>query len=133
MSRAAVCLVICAAGCAAPSEPTVWSTQLDHVRQFPDPHNRASALTTVAEAAAMAGDADTARAALDDLDGYPARDELAGRCVGHLAAGGKEREARRLAKVIADRDKRDEVLAKIAPKPKEETAPDPAAVPVGGK
>src|SRR5262249_35266521 len=112
-----------AAGCTAPGNESLV-LQLNYARsKIPDPDTRASVLGTIARSAAAWGDIKTMNAALKDLRGDPSHDDYAAKCAIELHGVGHPADARRVAKEIADPTKRQEVLAKLTAKPKEDDTP----------
>lgn len=125
MHRFAFVAVLACAGCASSSGTLDW--QLKYARSIPDPQGQASAMVAVARSAAYVGDISVLTRALRDLRGDPRHDDTAAECAIHLQRSEKPAEARRIAKRILDPTRRQEVLDKLAEKPKETEGENNAA------
>lgn len=105
-------VLVLAGGClAAPPDP-LWLQQRQAVTGIPDMTQRALALRRVCESAAQGGDASAVRLMLADLEDDDQHDELARRCAVALAATDKS-DARRIARLVADRDLREKAVAEV--------------------
>jgi hypothetical protein len=101
------------AGCSKDKPSPNFPARLDAALAITDGPTRDSALATVAEDAAAAGEADIVKKAVSKINDVPTRDKTAADAALKLAAAGKSAEAVEVAKMINDAPTRDRTLSKL--------------------